>query len=520
MPPGCQRCAFEREQPLADDDLVEAVTRCGACPHLEVPGERALFERLRRSARQLREARNLAHKRERELRDLKQASTRSEDRLRRLELAHHVGVEELELKSRTLAMISSIASAANAASSLEESMHLFLRPLCAGLRMGSGVASLGDELGMHFVAECPDPHALGEALAALAGAGWTDLLRAGPEPSELTPDDPRWTGEWRARALAAGIRRALLLPVYLGGEYLGGCFLFGFDAPDQTYPGHDRLVAAASVALGGQTAWVYMREGVAAGQAAARAAAEGASQAKTDFLSSMSHELRTPLNAILGYGELLVEELSESGDAEPVELATKMNRAGRHLLGLINNILDLSKIEAGKMTVDAAPVDLAVVIDDVVSSVQPLVAANGNRLATRVEPPPGPLISDEVKLRQILFNLIGNAAKFTRDGAITVTAAVTTGERPPLLRLVVEDTGIGMTPEQLEQVFQPFTQADATTTTRYGGTGLGLTLCRRLAEMMGGHVHATSTKDLGSRFTVELPLPPEPRSTSPEAPVR
>jgi signal transduction histidine kinase len=506
MTGGCQRCAFERDEPLADDDLVEAVERCGACPHLAVPGERALFERLHRVLRQHRQSRSLAHKRERELRELKQASTRSEDRLRRLELAHHVSGEELEQKSRTLAMISSIASAANAAASIEESMHLFLRPLCTGLRMGAGVASLGDELGMHFVVECPDPMALGGALAALADSGWTALARVGPEPIELEPEDLRWTGEWRTRARAAGIRRALLLPVFLGGEYLGGCFLFGFTPRDPARVSQDLLVAAASVALGAQAAWVCMRESAAAAQSAAREAAEGASQAKTDFLSSMSHELRTPLNAIIGYGELLAEELTEIEAHELVELARKMNRAGRHLLGLINNILDLSKIEAGKMMVDAEVVDLAELVEDVVASVQPLVAANGNQLTTRVDTPLIPLVSDGIKLRQILFNLIGNAAKFTRGGAISVTAsAVEVGGRW-LLRLTVEDTGIGMTPEQLTHVFQPFTQAEIKTTARYGGTGLGLALCRRLASLMGGEVRATSMKDRGSCFIVELPF--------------
>jgi signal transduction histidine kinase len=185
-----------------------------------------------------------------------------------------------------------------------------------------------------------------------------------------------------------------------------------------------------------------------------------------------------------------------------------MGRAGRHLIGLINNILDLSKIEAGKMEVSHDVVDPGAMLRDVVDTITPVALAQSDRLIPRVDWDDLPLISDELKLRQILFNLIGNAVKFTRDGTITVTLAARreqTGER--WLRLCVEDTGVGMTDKQLARIFDPFTQAEATTAARYGGTGLGLTLCRRLAALLGGTIGATSRPGVGTRFVVDLPAP-------------
>jgi signal transduction histidine kinase len=503
----CERCAFDRADPVADDDLVEIVERCATRDCLVTATEHALFERLRGSSRQLRAARNLAGKRAHELGDMRRGASQNEERLRRLELAHQASTVELETKSRTLAMISAIASAANAALAIEETLHLFLRPLCEGLQMTCGIAVVGREYGMHYVSRRNDLPALGEAFAAFAASGWAEMLGGLVEPSWLTLDHPAWRGEWRARARDAGLLRALLFPVIVDGEHVGGAVLFG-EGVRPAPQAHESEVAAAFAALVSQAGRVHARVGTAAANERARRAAEGASQAKSDFVSNMSHELRTPLNAILGYGELLGELLEDEGLAEAAEIAKKINRAGRHLIGLINNILDLSKIEAGKMEVSHDVVDPGAMLRDVVDTITPVALAQSDRLIPRVDWDDLPLISDELKLRQILFNLIGNAVKFTRDGTITVTLAARreqTGER--WLRLCVEDTGVGMTDEQLARIFDPFTQAEATTAARYGGTGLGLTLCRRLAALLGGTIGATSRPGVGTRFVVDLPAP-------------
>ena len=506
----CETCAFDRLAELADDDLIAAVERCGSCPRLAAPGERALFERLRASAQQARQARNLVGKRERELADLRRTMLRGEDRLSRLELAHQVSSHELEAKSRMLAMLSAIASTANASHSLLEILHLCLRPLCTGLRMVCGLALIGREPGLQFIVSPLDTPALRDALTALAGSPWIEALSREKLPGAVKLDDPRWAGERHDRALAAGLRRALHLPVVVDGERLGGCVVFSGEPEPRDRVAEEQFVAAAYDALAVQSSRVIAREHAAAANVRALEAAEGANRAKSDFVSSMSHELRTPLNAILGYAELLAEELAGEGLEELARLAVKMGRAGRHLSGLINNILDLSKIEAGKMEVALETIDLAELIDDVVTTLAPIAEASETQISTLRDQPLPRIDTDGTKVRQILFNLVGNATKFTRNGRVTVRAEVCDEGETTLLRLVIADNGIGMTEEQLGRIFQPFTQADAEITSRYGGTGLGLTLCRRLAALLGGTISATSAPGVGSRFVVALPIAAAP----------
>jgi signal transduction histidine kinase/DNA-binding response OmpR family regulator/streptogramin lyase len=279
--------------------------------------------------------------------------------------------------------------------------------------------------------------------------------------------------------------------------------------------------------------------------AEAKDAADAASMAKSQFLANMSHELRTPLNAIIGYSEMLQEEVADLGQNGLRPDLEKIHGAGKHLLGLINDILDLSKIEAGKMTLYLEEFDVAQMVREVATTVQPLVARNGNRLEVTCPEDVGRMRADLTKVRQTLFNLLSNACKFTEKGVITLrvdrgarpsrsqfeasrlepsgasndpaarlTSERASGEdagssgrdaRAPHLMFIVSDTGIGITPKQMNRLFEAFAQADASTTRKYGGTGLGLTISRNFCRMMGGDLTVASEPGQGSTFTVTLP---------------
>jgi signal transduction histidine kinase/CheY-like chemotaxis protein len=239
--------------------------------------------------------------------------------------------------------------------------------------------------------------------------------------------------------------------------------------------------------------------------AAAREASETANQSKSLFLANMSHELRTPLNAILGYSEMLQEEAIEQGlDSFGPDLE-RIRAAGKHLLALINDILDLSKIEAGKMELYLESFDIGKMIEDVASTIRPMVEANTNSLQIVLDPDLGEMYADEIKVRQGLYNLLSNAVKFTTDGSITVAAGRQRIDGREWIEVQVIDEGIGLSPEQIVKLFQDFTQADASTTRKFGGTGLGLALTRRFCLMMGGDVTVRSEAGEGSTFTVKLP---------------
>ena len=243
-----------------------------------------------------------------------------------------------------------------------------------------------------------------------------------------------------------------------------------------------------------------------------------ASQAKSNFLANMSHELRTPLNAIIGYSEMLHEDAGDLGYEDFIPDLDRIHTAGNHLLGLINDILDLSKIEAGKMDFYLETFDIAAMVHDVTMTIRTLVEKKSNALEVHGIDNIGTMHADLTKVRQVLFNLLSNASKFTEYGTITLTVAREIVGRQDnstpqdgdsgqeMITFEVADTGIGMTPEQINKLFQAFTQADASTTRKYGGTGLGLALSRYLCQMMGGNISVTSTAGEGSTFTVQLPV--------------
>ena len=238
----------------------------------------------------------------------------------------------------------------------------------------------------------------------------------------------------------------------------------------------------------------------------ARVAAEQASRTKSAFLANMSHELRTPMNAIIGYSEMLIEEVEEMEPDEARADLGKIHAAGKHLLSLINDVLDLSKIEAGKMTLHLEDFEVATLVDEVVGTIQPLVAKNGNELRVSLAQGCGAMRADLTKTRQALLNLLSNASKFTDKGVVELV--VSSDERA--VRFEVRDTGIGMTADQLGRLFEAFVQADSSTTRKYGGTGLGLAISRRFCRMMGGDITVDSALGKGSVFTVMLPRAVKP----------
>jgi signal transduction histidine kinase len=232
---------------------------------------------------------------------------------------------------------------------------------------------------------------------------------------------------------------------------------------------------------------------------------ETASQHKSQFLANMSHELRTPLNAIIGLTDMLVNNAPRFGTEKALEPLRRVHRAGTHLLALINDILDLSKIEAGRMELNLEKFALAPVIEDVAKTIEPMATKNGNRLVIDCPADLGTIHADQTRVRQSLLNLASNASKFTEKGSVTIAARQGQENGRGWITLVVSDTGIGMTAEQIGKLFQEFSQASSTTASKYGGTGLGLVISRRFCQMMGGDITVKSEPGRGSTFTIRLP---------------
>jgi signal transduction histidine kinase/DNA-binding response OmpR family regulator len=337
-------------------------------------------------------------------------------------------------------------------------------------------------------------------------------LQRGPVQLPDIHDQP----DYSLRALLAreGLRALLAVPMLREDRVIGALVVRRRQAgavPPETVERLQTFAAQSALAMQNARLFQELDE--------KSHALEVASKHKSDFLANMSHELRTPLNAIIGYSEMLQEEAEELGQDDFIPDLQKIHGAGKHLLGLINDILDLSKIEAGKMELYLEEFSIPWVVADVVAIVRPLMEKKANTLQVRCADDLGTMRADLTKVRQTLFNLLSNAAKFTDHGTISLAVARESIDGGEQVSFAVGDTGIGMTPEQLNRLFQAFSQAQASTTREYGGTGLGLAISRHFCRMMGGDITLESEPGVGSTFTVRLPtvVEEETREPTPEA---
>jgi PAS domain S-box-containing protein len=318
-------------------------------------------------------------------------------------------------------------------------------------------------------------------------------------------EDPRTKDLARTYLIPNGITSLLDAPIRLRGSIVGvlchestGVFR-QWTLEEQSFAGSMAdLVSLALESRDRRKAQDELRE--------AKEMAESANRAKSSFLANMSHEIRTPLNAIIGYSEMLQEEANDLGYNTMIPDLQKINSAGKHLLGIISNVLDLSKIEAGKMELLPEPLDIAEVVRELASTMRPAIEKNGNQFEVHIPAGIGVMMADKTRIRQILFNLLSNAAKFTKAGKVVLAVTGETADETGFVSFWVCDTGIGISDEQQKRLFQDFSQGDPSTTRKFGGTGLGLAITKRICSLMGGIITVESQPGQGTTFTVKIPV--------------
>jgi signal transduction histidine kinase/DNA-binding response OmpR family regulator/HAMP domain-containing protein len=430
----------------------------------------------------------------------------------------------LQQQAAMVKLLQVVTAAANEATTLEEALQIGVDQVCAYTGWPVGDAFVLDsgstgELVPTKIWHLDDPERFAmfrqatEATSFAPGAGLPGRVVASKTPSWIM-DVTRDANFPRSRLAAdLDVKGAFGFPILVGTEVVGVLEFFTSEPKEPDEP-----LLAAMTYIGTQLGRVFERHRAEGELRQARDLAEQANRAMSQFLANMSHELRTPLNAIIGYSEILQEDAVDLGQEAFILDLTKINTAGKHLLTLINDILDLSRIEAGKMPLFLETFDVASLLQDVVAIVHPMVEKNANRLEVHTGERLETMHADVTKLRQCLLNLLSNASKFTQNGTITLDVARDRDESHAWMTFRVRDTGIGMTPEQVQKLFQAFAQADAATTRQYGGTGLGLAISRRFCQMMGGDITVESEAGKGSTFTLRLPAEVSEASAVPAVP--
>ena len=423
----------------------------------------------------------------------------------------------LRKTTEVVQLLQAITSAANEADTVESALQIALDRVCAftgwpvghaytvedeagGVAVSTGLWHLDDEERFATFKQVTEGRSWG---ASKAGLVRRVLVYRKPAWIIDVTKDPAFVRAKSAKEI--GVRAGFAFPVLAGSEVLAVLEFFS-DKPAEP----DEAILELMAQVGTQLGRVMERSRSQEQLRNAKEDAETATIAKSQFLANMSHELRTPLNAIIGVSEMLHEDAEAAGESSIIDPLQRIVRAGRELLYLINDILDLSKIEAGKLDLFLEKFEIANVIEESVATSRSVAERNRNRLWIEYDENIGSMVSDQTRVRQIILNLLSNACKFTENGDIRISAHRDDIGGRDWLRLSVSDTGIGMTDEQLGRLFQEFAQADASTTRRYGGTGLGLAISRRLCNQMGGDISVESTPGEGSVFTVRLPIDTEP----------